>query len=640
MGFRKRILIAFLDDATADLLERSVIKASGHQVVRINNYNKIESLVVSARPDLMILGDGIEGGDHLALATRLLEKQPTLPIILFTTKERGNTLPREVIHLGLVDWLSAPLNIDAVRAALKRGLERSQHWQDWLQAEANRYTRPLLQRVDELEALAKVGRSVTAQLDLDAVLTSVVDAAVELTYADEGSILLLDEKTDELYMRAARNFQEEFVSTFRLAAEDTLAGEVIRTGEPVFMAGQAPKKIKTAYLVYSLIYVPLVVQGKTIGVLGVDNRETNKSFDQRQITLMSALADYASVAIENANLYAETNRQRNKLEKILTQIQDGVVVVDANQQLVLVNHTVRKAFDLGPADLTGQGLTEVFAETRLVEAIQGKARNPERIEIKADNGRIYSLQVTIIPDIGTVATLHDISYLKELDSLKTDFVNTVSHDLRSPLTSILGYVELIERVGEVNEKQSEFIGRVKMSVDNITELISNLLNLGRVEVNRDEDIENTPLAPIINYSMDGLRTQLEARQQELIFDVPEKLATLNANPLQLRQVMDNLIGNAIKYTPIGGKIMISAYIENGQVIIRVKDNGPGIPPNEHSKIFEKFYRAKNIEAGTPGTGLGLAITKSIVDNHRGRIWVDSTIGEGSSFIVVLPIAEK
>ncbi len=124
----------------------------------------------------------------------------------------------------------------------------------------------MLQRVDELETLAKVGRAVTAQLDLDKVLTTVVDTAVELTGSDEGSILLLDEDTGELYMRAARNFQDDFVQTFRLPVKDTLAGEVLNSGESILIAGEDPKKIQTAYLVYSLIYVPLIIQGRTIGV--------------------------------------------------------------------------------------------------------------------------------------------------------------------------------------------------------------------------------------------------------------------------------------------------------------------------------------------------------------------------------------
>jgi signal transduction histidine kinase len=119
----------------------------------------------------------------------------------------------------------------------------------------------------------------------------------------------------------------------------------------------------------------------------------------------------------------------------------------------------------------------------------------------------------------------------------------------------------------------------------------------------------------------------------------EELPVINGNPIQLRQMMDNLISNSVKYTPMGGEITVSADKENGQVIIRVADTGPGIPVEDQSRIFEKFYRAKNVEAGIPGTGLGLAITKSIVDNHRGRIWVESEPGKGSTFTVVLPIAQ-
>jgi two-component system NtrC family sensor kinase len=554
--------------------------------------------------------------------------------------DENAVLSPEAVRLGLVDWLTPPIKSQEMRSAVERGLERSKQWGDWLKLATKRYTGPLIQRVEELETLSRVGRLVTAQLDLDGVLKEVVDAAVEITSAEEGSILLVDEETDELYVRAARNFREDFVRTFRLPVEDTHAGEVVRSGEPVVLHANSPHKIKTAYLVQSLIYVPLLVHGRTIGVLGVDHRQTEKAFEEHHVALLSAMADFAAIAIENAKLYSQSDVERNKLENILTQIEDGVIVVSNDNELLLVNHTVRRAFNLGDEDFTGRQLDEVFNDRDLLMAIKWESLDPQRIEIKAVDGRTYRAQVTKIPTIGIVTTLQDITYLKELDRIKTDFVNTVSHDLRSPLTAILGYVELIKRAGEVTSQQEEYIKRIQTSVHNITGLISDLLDLGRIEVGLPDEYEPVSLTPIVESSLNGIQPRVSERKQTLVLELPEQLPAVYGDPIQLRQMLDNLVGNAVKYTPEGGRIVLRGMEENGQVILQVEDNGRGIPLEDQSKIFDRFYRASNVDEESTGTGLGLAITKQIVENHRGRIWVDSSIGMGSVFTVVLPTSKN
>jgi two-component system NtrC family sensor kinase len=236
--------------------------------------------------------------------------------------------------------------------------------------------------------------------------------------------------------------------------------------------------------------------------------------------------------------------------------------------------------------------------------------------------------------------MQDITHLKELDRIKSDFVNTVSHDLRSPLTAILGYVELIDRVGPINEQQKEFIRRVQISVQNITALINDLLDLGRIEAGFDARKEIVPFSAIIHYAVDGLRSRAEDKSQELILDIPENMPEVLGNPTRLRQMLSNLISNAIKYTPEKGQVTVHSHAEGEQIILQVIDTGPGIPSSDQQYIFDKFYRGSNIPPDMPGTGLGLAIVKSIVENHLGRIWVDSTLGQGTTFTVVLPISKN
>lgn len=340
---------------------------------------------------------------------------------------------------------------------------------------------------------------------------------------------------------------------------------------------------------------------------------------------------------ETGRLTGSLRRQLDELETILKQVDDGVIVLNGAGRLMMVNRAVREAFGLGEKDVVGAEVDAIFTNAELVKALSREGDASGHVEVESPDGRFFSLRRTRIPEIGMVASLHDISYLKELDRLKGDFVNTVSHDLRSPLTAILGYVELIERSGELNPQQAEFIRRVKTSVHATTDLISDLLNLGRLEVGIVEDMQKLRMQDIVAESIEVLMGRAEQKGQTLRMAVDGDVPEVTASPVQLRQVVDNLISNAVKYTPRGGEIRVMLREEDDQVILHVADNGPGIPSEDQSRIFEKFYRASNVTEDVQGTGLGLAIVKTVVDHHRGRIWVDSKPGKGSIFTVVLPV---
>jgi two-component system NtrC family sensor kinase len=258
------------------------------------------------------------------------------------------------------------------------------------------------------------------------------------------------------------------------------------------------------------------------------------------------------------------------------------------------------------------------------------------VEIGLESGRFYIAQVSPVPGVGKTITIQDITHFKELDNIKNEFVHTVSHDLRSPLTAILGYVELIERVGEINAQQKDFIRRVQTSVQNITELINALLELGRIEAGFDQKKEPVPIPMIVQYAVDGLQHQFEQKGHEVIVDMHDHLPPVFGNPVRLRQMINNLLENAIKYTPDGGQVFVRARAEGDQIILQIQDTGVGIPPADQPYIFDKLYRASNVPMDSKGTGLGLAIVKSIVENHEGRLWFDSNLGRGTTFTVVLP----
>jgi two-component system NtrC family sensor kinase len=542
---------------------------------------------------------------------------------------------------GYFDCLQVPLQPEDVLQAVNRALERRQRWIEQARLEVRKNTSSLKKRMSSLEAIERIGRKVTSLLDLDSVLASVVDAAVELAAAEEGSLLLLDESSGELYIRAERNFQQEIVSTFRLPVSDPLAAQVLRTGSPLLINEKTPQKIKTSFFVHALLYVPLMIQDHAIGILEVDHRQSGKTFNNDHVTVLMALADYAAIAIENARLYAHSESERMRLESILTGIEEAVIVVDHDRRLVLINRKACEAFGITEQNVLGRRVREVIPVSELLEIlVDPEPTVPSRLEINLEDGRVLNAQITALPEIGLVVTMQDITHLKELDRIKSDFVNTVSHDLRSPLTAILGYVELVGRVGSLNPQQHEFIHRIEISVHNITALINDLLDLGRIEAGFDVRKEVVPLATLIQYTVDSMKNRLAEKSQNLRLMIADNLPQVLGNPIRLRQMLNNLITNSIKYTPMGGTITVSARSEAGQIILQVCDTGPGIPPSDQPYIFDKFYRASNVPLDTPGTGLGLAIVKSIVENHLGRVWVDSVLEQGTTFTIVLPIVDQ
>ncbi|HKY84566.1 MAG TPA: HAMP domain-containing sensor histidine kinase, partial [Anaerolineales bacterium] len=193
--------------------------------------------------------------------------------------------------------------------------------------------------------------------------------------------------------------------------------------------------------------------------------------------------------------------------------------------------------------------------------------------------------------------------------------------------------------GSVNDQQREFIRRVRLSVEHMTHLVADLLDLGRIEAGLDASLEVTPISVLARYALDGLRSAAEMKQQKVETVLSDDLPMVRGDPYRLRQMIANLLENAIKYTPANGEIVVAAVVEGDQVILRVSDSGPGIPAADQPYIFDKFFRASNVPDDTGGTGLGLSIVKSIVDSHQGRIWVDSQLGRGTTFTVVLPRAD-
>jgi two-component system phosphate regulon sensor histidine kinase PhoR len=239
--------------------------------------------------------------------------------------------------------------------------------------------------------------------------------------------------------------------------------------------------------------------------------------------------------------------------------------------------------------------------------------------------------------VGWTAVLRDITVLKELDQMKNDFVNTVSHDLKNPINTITLAAELLEKLGPLTEKQSDMHSRILQTALYMNELVTDLLDLGKIQAGLDLQMTPFDFRALVEDVLFAVAGAAEQKGQQIETQLPDQL-TLEADERRLKQVLLNLVGNAIKYTPPQGNIRLAVTVEKAQVVVAVQDDGIGIPAADLPHLFDKFYRVQNESTrGIKGTGLGLAIARSIVEAHHGRIWVESTPGEGSTFSLALPL---
>lgn len=635
----QKILIINAEIQTNRLLDQ-IVQNLGFEVLVSESLENAQQYFGVNIPALVIINENIATLNNFNWVTSIRKKYPLLPIILYTSEEKHQIL-KQALRLGINDYLSAPLTIEDIQNSIQANLSHSQSMRNYVILESRRATQQLQARVNDLETLTELARLVTSSLDVDIVLRTIVEAAVELTGAEEGSLMLIDEKTGELYMRAARNFNEDFVSTFRLPVNDSIIGSVVQSGKVVIFDDNTPQKIKTAYLVHSLIYIPLKLRDQIIGVLGVDNRHKRMVFSQKDISLLTTMAEYAVIAIDNARIFSEMVTERTKLETIINQIEDGVLVLDNDFRILIINKIAQTVLRVSGENLVGSPIQMYPIDSEFLEIIK-KFENylGKSTEINVDDERVFSAHLSKITNIGYAVTLHDITYLKKLDRIKSDFVSTVSHDLRSPLTAILGYVDLVERAGPLQDLQKSFLDRIQFSVHNITTLVDDLLNLGRIEAGFDTRKEHLDISIFIHQAIDELTPKFLEANIQLNINVPDTSAQIYASPIQIRQLLTNLLTNAVKYSGSDTEITVNLQEKDEQLILQIADQGYGIPAVDLPYIFDKFYRSGNV-IGTeiPGSGLGLAIVKSIVETHHGRIWVDSTIGKGSTFTIVFPIAE-
>jgi signal transduction histidine kinase len=236
--------------------------------------------------------------------------------------------------------------------------------------------------------------------------------------------------------------------------------------------------------------------------------------------------------------------------------------------------------------------------------------------------------------------LTDITYLKEIDDMKSEFVATVSHDLKSPLTFMLGYATMLPLVGQMEPKQEEFVGKIVGGIEQMADLVDGLLDLGRLEAGGGLVLGNLSIKETLESVIQEYRVSASESGIDLRIQFDENTPSVNADASLIRQAIANYVNNAIKYAPNSGEVILASTLEDNDVVISVHDHGAGISAKDQLRLFEKFHRIKTrANERTKGTGLGLALVKSIAERHGGRVWCESKLGDGSTFYLSLPVSE-
>lgn len=504
--------------------------------------------------------------------------------------------------------------------------------------------RALKQRLDDLSLLLNVSQDVSNSVKLNESMPVILQGTLRGTRATGARAVILNPSGGY-----PLTFGEGPLSNEMAVLDRRVMSAARNTAE---LAAESPAEVRhllrlagdDALPVRALIAIPLHSENVFQGVLYLGYAQVHV-FDTAERSLLHTLAGQAGVLVDNAHLFAKAEGGRRRLAAVLASTSDAVIVTDQTERILLINRAMERAFLLRASEVLGRPVADVLPSPILIEALTSDAASTRNLEIEGKDRSPYYASVSKIIShdgnvLGRVAVLHDVTVLKEADKLKSDFVATVSHDLRSPLTFMRGYATMIPMVGSLNERQKEYNEKILAGIERMSQLVNDLLDLGRIEAGIELRFEMFDPAVLLQEVADDHLSHVRQAHNDLVVDVDAALPQVPGDPALVRQAIANLLLNSCKYAPNSGQVTLGARRLDGELIIRVADAGPGIAKQDQMHLFEQFYRVKS--AGTErvqGSGLGLAIVKSIAERHGGTAWCESQLGKGSTFYFSLPLRD-
>lgn len=513
-------------------------------------------------------------------------------------------------------------------------------------------------RLRQREYLLQISRAITAQLDLTGVLNLVIDVAVEMLAGTSGLIALYDEDgSGELCVYASTGLPPEIWPAFTPLLDLPLR----QVPREMLIHVLRTIATDTGLALRQMIALPLTFHDTSVGVIYVFRAALNVAFSADDEQMLQAFATQAAIAVSNARLYQGVLREKQRLHAIIEQSADGVMILDSRWRITSFNQAMEQLTGWPRSEAIGRPCAEVLG----IHNAQGVnicltdcplQRHPHEhnpvVEgwITNRDGRELYIQSRYAPQrgprgafLGAIANVRDITEQNHEKELQNTFISVISHELKTPVSIIKGYAGTLRRKDAhwSAETLDDGLRVIEEEADRLADQIQDLLDVSRfLAGGLHLELTDWSLPMLAREVVQGFAAQCDERFEfELRF--ADDFPPVHADYERIRMVLSNLISNAIKYSPDGGAIRIGGRAEEHTAIMYVADQGIGIPPEEHQRIFQRFYRIDNrLRRETQGTGLGLYLTKSIVEAHGGRIWVESQVGRGSRFLFTLPLAHR
>ena len=594
------------------------------------------ALADAVRGGRVLAASEIAGDERLPEAFRAFASEAGYHALLLTPfglprrQEYGGVLVmfREERQLTDDDLALARHLAGAARGAL----ERSELF------ERERTSRALAQQ------LARTGGQLATELDPAAVLEELVGQAPALLHADAAAIYVLD--GDDLLTAAVAGDGTQAARGVRSPAAGTPAGDVVQTRAPLALVDAERAGVPSeddAVLASgrrAFLGVPLyATEGDLRGALAVYARDPREWRDEETEALV-ALAGNAAAVLANAELYQRVAIEKERLDAILGNVADGIVAVDPAGRIVLWNRAAERVTGVPESEALGRQLMRVLGRDLATPEGSGDRLVPlpragEQVWLSVSEAAMHDPTGA---SAGRIFAFRDVSAERIVEQMKTTFVSTVSQELRRPLTSIYGFSETLLRrdVMFSDEERRTFLGYIAAEAARLTTIVDQLLSVARLDAG-DLEVELAPtdVRSVVTEAVETFEAGSGLNGHRFVLDLPEEPLDASVDRDKLRQILDALVDNAVKYSPAGATVTLAARRRTDAVELRVTDEGIGIAPDEHERIFRKFYRSAD---ATSGSGLGLFIVQGLVRAMGGRIWVDSDAGQGASFVFELPVA--